>query len=110
MQSPDQILVHYQAMGELSTRMLAAARADDWDGVAVLERECAAHVRTLREADTDMQWSMPHRARKAALIRQILADDRLIRDLAAPCMARLSAMLHSTGTERRLVQAYGQGF
>ncbi|MCA1854681.1 flagellar protein FliT [Massilia oculi] len=107
MLSPDQILLHYQAMGELSTRMLAAAQADDWDGVAELERECAAHVQTLRDKDPGVEWSGPHRARKAELIRQILADDRVIRDLAAPWMAKLSALISSSRVQSRLTSAYG---
>lgn len=107
MLSPDQILAHYQAMGELSTRMRTAAQADDWDCVAVLERECAAHVQTLREKDLGAEWSAPHRARKAELIRQILADDRVIRDLATPWMAKLSALIGSSRVQSRLADAYG---
>lgn len=108
MLSPDQILAHYQAMGELSAQMLAAAQADDWDGVAVLERECAAHVQTLREKDLGAEWSAPLRARKAELLRKILADDRVIRDLAAPWMAKLSALISSSRVQSRLTDAYGR--
>ena len=41
------------------------------------------------------------------MIRKILADDRAIRDLTSPWMAKLGAMLQSTGAERRLASAYG---
>ncbi|MNR66244.1 Flagellar protein FliT [compost metagenome] len=47
------------------------------------------------------------RERKVELIRQMLTADRQIRDLAMPWMAQLSALINSTGTERRLVNAYG---
>lgn len=107
MMNAEQILGYYEAMGELSARMLAAAQAEDWDGVAVLERECATHVQTLREHEGETQWSGSHRARKIALIRQILADDRLIRDLASPWMAKLSALINSSRVQSRLANAYG---
>lgn len=42
-----------------------------------------------------------------ALIKQILEDDRKIRDLTMPWMAQLSKLINSTGTERRLANAYG---
>lgn len=47
------------------------------------------------------------RQRKVALIKQILEDDRKIRDLTMPWMAQLSKLINSTGTERRLANAYG---
>ena len=43
------------------------------------------------------------------MIRKILADDRAIRAITSPWMEKLGALMHSTGTERRLVNAYGNG-
>ena len=41
------------------------------------------------------------------LIKQVLADDRRIRDLTSPWMAQLSKLISSNGTQRRLANAYG---
>jgi len=107
MLSPDQVLMVYEAMGELSAQMLDAANDNDWDRVALLEQECATHVRTLRDNDINAQWSASSRAKKAHLIRQILNDDRHIRDLAMPWMARLSALMHNSRAQARLANTYG---
>jgi flagellar protein FliT len=37
----------------------------------------------------------------------MLAADRQIRDLTTPWMARLSALINNTSTERRVARAYG---
>jgi flagellar protein FliT len=37
----------------------------------------------------------------------MLDDDRRIRDLTMPWMARLSALIKNSGNERRLAHAYG---
>ncbi len=47
------------------------------------------------------------RVRKVQIIKKILADDREIRNLTEPWMAQLSRLINSTGTERKLSQAYG---
>jgi flagellar protein FliT len=47
------------------------------------------------------------RQQKLGLIKQMLDDDRQIRDLTMPWMAQLSKLINNTGTERRLAAAYG---
>ena len=47
------------------------------------------------------------REQKIELIRKMLNADRQIRDLTMPWMAQLSKLINSTGTERRVVNAYG---
>lgn len=107
MTSPD-ILTAYQAMASLTGQMLQAASQSDWDRLEVLERRCAAQVRSLQLHEAPTALAPAERQQKAELIKQMLADDRQIRALTTPWMAHLSAMINSAGAERRLAGAYGR--
>ncbi len=102
-----QVVSTYEAMVVLTEQMLAAATAGEWERLALLERQCAAHVRTLKESEAPLALAGESRARKVEAIRKMLDDDRKIRDLTMPWMAKLSALLHNAGAERRLARAYG---
>jgi flagellar protein FliT len=105
--SGEQALAVYQALVELTGQMAAAARESDWDRVAQLERRCAAQVQALSDGEPGVELCATGRARKAEMIRQILADDRQIRELATPWMAQLSALISNTRSQSRLAGAYG---
>eukprot|EP01034_Spumella_vulgaris_P038753 gene38753-47860_t len=94
-------------MASLTEQMLAHANRGEWDEMVVLEQRCAGHVRTLQGQEDPRPLQGAERERKVELIRQMLTADRQIRDLAMPWMAQLSALINSTGTERRVVNAYG---
>ena len=66
----------------------------------------AAHAQRLKDNEEKVVLESAGRLRKVALIKQMLEDDRKIRDLAMPWMAQLSKLINSTGTERRLANAY----
>ena len=102
-----EILSVYEAMVALTEQMVQAAAAGDWDALVLLEQRCAAHVVRLKDALPPVDLDMGNRARKVEAIRKLLDDDRKIRDLTMPWMSRLSALINSTGTERRLASAYG---
>lgn len=106
MLNSDEVLTVYEAMVELSTQMVDAAATADWERLIALEQRCAAHVQALRETPVPALEG-GKRQKKAALIRQMLDDDRQIRDLTMPWMNQLSALISSAGTERRLAGAYG---
>jgi flagellar protein FliT len=101
------VLSVYAAMADLTEQMVQAARRSDWDALVLLEQRCAAHVQTLREQEPQQPMSGAERERKIELIRQMLNADRQIRDLTMPWMAQLSKLINATGTERRIVNAYG---
>lgn len=103
----EQMLAVYQELADLTSRMADAASADDWDSVVELEQACAARVQQLKANEGGAAWNPPARARKAEIIQRILADDRRIRDLATPWMARLSALINNSRTQTRLAGAYG---
>lgn len=107
MMKDDDVISLYESVSDLTARMLAAAQSGDWEHLVELESDCASRVQVLRDSEALASLSGERRMRKVAIIKKILADDRAIRDLTSPWMARLSAMMQSTGTERRLVNAYG---
>jgi flagellar protein FliT len=102
-----EILSIYEAMVALTEQMVQAAAASNWDELVLLEQRCAAHVRQLQDAVPPVALDTGNRERKIEAIRKLLDDDRKIRDLTTPWMTRLSALINSTGTERRLASAYG---
>lgn len=109
MMEGDDILAVYASVSSLSSDMLSAARAGEWDHLVELERRCASQVQVLRSSEASAAMNGELHSRKVAMIQKILADDRAIREITAPWMAKLGAMLHSTGTERRLASTYGNG-
>ncbi|WP_307189409.1 flagellar protein FliT [Massilia timonae] len=109
MMNGDDILSLYESVSTLSGDMLVAAQAGEWDQLVELETRCASQVQALRAGESATVLSAERRERKVAMIRKILADDRAIRDLTSPWMAKLGAMMQSTGAERRLANAYGNG-
>ena len=96
----------YETMAVITDQMLRAANDSDWDRLAELEQQCALHVRQLKENEPQ-PLAGPQRVKKIDAIRRMLAADRQIRDLTTPWMARLSALINNTSTERRVARAYG---
>lgn len=106
MMTSHEILSVYQTMRQLSGQMLAAAINNDWDQLTVLEQRCAAQVNRLREQEPAAPLEGAEREQKIDLIKQMLSDDRQIRDLTAPWMAQLSALINNNSTQRLLARAY----
>ncbi len=79
------LLKHYEAIAQASCAMLEAARANDWIEVALQEERCAALIAILKAADERPEsLSAADDERRMHLLRQILADDALIRGHAEP--------------------------
>ncbi|NML32033.1 flagellar protein FliT [Paraburkholderia antibiotica] len=106
MTSNAEYFARYEAVAALSCQMLIAARRALWTDLVHLQDEYRHLVDALREADDGVKLDETERLRKYALIRQILADDAAIRDLANPRMANLSALFAGRPT-RVLKELYG---
>jgi flagellar protein FliT len=79
-------------MHQLSSHMVDAARANDWDRLVALELD----VSMLRQriADNDEPVASPaERARKVDLIKQIIAHDAEVRRHVEPWMAQVKVFL-----------------
>lgn len=102
-----EVVAVYEAMVVLTEQMVQAATDSDWDRLVLLEQQTAACVRQLKENEPPLALVGASRERKVEAIKKMLDDDRKIRDLTLPWMARLSALINNTGAERRLARAYG---
>ncbi|KQQ45347.1 flagellar protein FliT [Duganella sp. Leaf126] len=85
-----EVLSMYENIAGLSTQMAAAARIGDWDGVGKLEGQCATAARATATGVPALDGAP--RLRKIDLLKQILANDREIRDLADPWMAAIPGL------------------
>lgn len=86
----------HAALLALSERMLAAARAGDWDAVAVLENERARQLTTLPTDGPGM----------LALFRTLLTHTEEVRALASRQRERLSQDLGQHQHRHRALSAY----
>jgi flagellar protein FliT len=106
MMNSQEVVSLYETMADISGQMLAAARSSNWAQLATLEQICARHVETLKGGDREAAVG-ELRERKIRFIQKILADDREIRNITEPWMARLSMQINTVGAKRKLAQAYG---
>ncbi len=102
-----EILEVYEKVSVITADMLKAARHEDWELLEKLESDCSAQVNTLRQHDVVSELPTELRQRKINIIKQILADDKAIRDLTEPWMLQLSKLMQSSKTSRQLSDSYG---
>lgn len=106
-----EVLDIYEKVATLTAEMRLAALSRDWELLAKLESDCSAHVGTLKrhEATPEAGLSLPFelKQKKINIIKQILADDRAIREITEPWMTELSKLMSSASTARKLSQSYG---
>ena len=107
MMNSDQVISLYETVSDLTGQMLKAAQSRDWENLATLESHCASHIQSLKNGEPIVALTGDTRARKVAIIHQILAHDREIRNLTTPWMAELSVLINSSGASRKLSAAYG---
>ena len=103
MNSQQEILNRYQAIAQLSGRMLAEARANHWDAVFALGEQYHDAVETLRNLDLK---SLEAREARKELLSQILDDDANIRRLAMPELERLSNLLGNVKRQHKVLRTY----
>lgn len=77
------VLAMYENIAGLTHQMVAAARTSDWDGLDQLENHCAAASVGALIGKLPALSGAP-RLRKIDLLKQILANDREIRNIAEP--------------------------
>lgn len=101
------IIAYYAQMLHCSSDMLGAAQRGDWDCVIVLEKQCAELVTRLKGLGELTPSDRTLRDQKRELIRKILANDAVIRDLAHPRMRQIEMQLRAPRNARKLAVAYG---
>lgn len=99
----------YEEMRMLSSRMVEAARAGDWENLIGLERDVTRLRNTLMATLENNNATVADQARKRKLIQRILEDDAEVRRHTEPWMERMRKYL-GDGTRRHDVQkAYALG-
>lgn len=99
----------YEHIAQLTADMLAAARNAQWDHLVELETQCKNAFAVLAGMPDRITFTPELVQRKAALIRQVLADDAEIRKLVEPWVAELGQWLGDAHRGHRLRDAYLTG-
>ncbi len=105
---PAQIEI-YERMSALSTRMVEAARANDWDALIDLERAVADLRGRLSPEKDNGATPAADIEKKRDLIRRILADDAEVRRHTEPWMEHVRRFLNGDAKKRQVDRAYGAG-
>ena len=100
-------LALYESMRAISAQMVEAAGACNWERLTALEQDCAGLARHLAASGEPAPLTAAERARKMALIRQILADDAEVRRHVEPWLEEVRHFLGGGARERALRRAYG---
>ncbi len=104
---PAQIEI-YEQMCALSSRMVEAARANDWNRLIDLEHSVEGLRNTLLQ-DVDSAASPFEVKRKYDLIQRILRDDAEVRRHTEPWMEQVRRFLTGTLRKRPADSIYGAG-
>jgi flagellar protein FliT len=83
----NEVLAMYENIAALSGRMAVAARDGDFDGLARLETQCALHASATKSGVPALEGTQ--RLRKIDLLKQIMANDRAVRDVTEPWHGQL---------------------
>lgn len=105
---PAQIEI-YEQMCALSTRMVEAARANDWDRLIDLEHAVAGLRETLAQEAENGSADPRDVERKRDMIQRILKDDAEVRRHTEPWMEQVRRFLNGDVRKRQVDQAYGAG-
>jgi flagellar protein FliT len=78
----NEVLAMYENIAALSGRMAVAAQDGDFDGLARLETQVSLQVSATKSGVPALEGSQ--RLRKIDLLKQIMANDRAVREVTEP--------------------------
>ena len=96
----------YENVSDLTEQMVSAAQKGDWALLSQLEKKCSQHVNAVKLGSAAVKLDQKEREQKILAIRKILDDDKKIREITEPHLARLSNLMKQSSTKRKLVNAY----
>lgn len=88
----ESLLDCYRSIEESSGKMLQAAQSQDWEQVARFEAVCAVLISQLRVRGQAEQLLDDQRPEKTRIMKRILLNDALIRNLVDPIIESLDAL------------------
>jgi len=91
---------YYKAIEDSSSKMLDAAKAEDWEQVVRFEGACAVLIEQLRHRSKEEELLPEQRREKALIMERILRNDAEIRYLTEPQLNHIEQLI--AGTRRVL--------
>jgi len=83
----NEVLAMYENIAGLTGQMAAAAQSGDWHGFDKLQGQCASQAAAAANGVPALEGA--RRLRKIDLLKQIMANDRAVRDVTEPWMGQL---------------------
>ncbi|MCK9512031.1 MAG: flagellar protein FliT [Pigmentiphaga sp.] len=105
--TPEDMLRIYSMAAALSADILAQARQEEWDTVIALGQQYIAAIEMLQAMEQTRALDAGERARKHALLIEILENDSATRALVEPGLARIGALLNNLRRQQNIIDAYG---
>jgi flagellar protein FliT len=87
----NEVLSMYENIAGITSRMVIAAQAGDWNGLARLKDQCASQASATATGVPPLAGAQ--RTRKIDLLRQIMANDRAVREVTEPWMGQLERVM-----------------
>jgi flagellar protein FliT len=107
METQHAMLSYYESISQVLKSMLHAAQNGEWERLLEAEQSCSRLVARLRAiGDHHEPLDAAGQRRKSEIIRQVLAADAQIRDLAQPRLCELETLLRGSRASRQLKHAY----
>jgi len=89
----NEVLSMYENIAGLTGKMAAAAQSGDWNGFDSLQAQCAAQASATATGVPALDGAK--RLRKIDLLKQIMANDRAVRDVTEPWMGQLDRAMRT---------------
>jgi flagellar protein FliT len=91
MMTSNEVLSMYENLAGLTAQMSLAAQVGDWNTLSGLEKQCASQASAVATGVPALSGAP--RMRKIDLLKQIMANDRAIRDVTEPWMHQLDNVM-----------------
>lgn len=89
----NEVLSMYENIAGLTGKMAAAAQSGDWKHFDSLQAQCAAQASATASGVPALDGVK--RLRKIDLLKQIMANDRAVRDVTEPWMGQLDRAMRA---------------
>ncbi|MBD8531553.1 flagellar protein FliT [Massilia sp. CFBP 13647] len=87
---PQDLLAMYESIATITSKMVSAANARDLDTLESLREQCGAQLSAAAGGVSALEGAQ--RLRKIELLKQIMANDRAVREITEPWHAKLEQL------------------
>ncbi len=89
----NEVLSMYENIAGLTGKMASAAQSGDWNNFDDLKAQCAVQASATASGVPPLEGA--RRQRKIDLLKQIMANDRAVRDVTEPWMGQLDRAMRA---------------